>query len=320
MQAARNRVQKRCSAGFGRWPLLCCRSKGSIKGGDVSRTTIPWCAIGAWLGWSLALPADAAPLYQTGGDCDGYPRVGLQTAPGLCVGLVASGLGFARGVVAQGEAIYVADMGGWHANRGRILRLERRGAGKPVVVLQGLNEPNSLVQGPDGSIYVGLSGKVIRFDPRAAAPSASVREVLTNLPASGRHPLAAMAFGADGSLYRTVGSATDHCEGADGRASDPAQAGPELLEEVDDVRRGGAVRAARAPRRPPEDRDHAGAVDHRAAVVAEVVAVRARLGGLRRLVGKVMAVELGGVVGERGGRDETEREDQSFHGLGSGRM
>lgn len=196
----------------------------------MGRAASLWCTIGAWCGWSLALPAGAAPLYRTSGDCDGYPRIGLQTAPGLCVGLVAGGLGFARGVVAQGDAIYVADMGGWHANRGRILRLDRRHPGKPVVVLKGLNEPNGLVPGPDGSLYIGLSGKVIRFDPRAADPAASVREVLTGLPTGGRHPLAAMAFGADGSLYVNVGSATDHCEGAGGRAPDPAQPCAELLE------------------------------------------------------------------------------------------
>lgn len=197
----------------------------------MGRAAVLWWTIGAWIALSLATPAGAAPasLYQTGGDCDGYPKVGLSTAPGLCVGLVASGLGFARGVAAQGDAIYVVDMGGWHANRGRVLRLDRRDSRKLTVVLKGLNEPNGLAPGPDGSLYVGLSGRVIRFDPRAADPATSVREVLTGLPTSGRHPLAAMAVGADGSLYVNVGSATDHCEGATGGAPDPAQPCPELL-------------------------------------------------------------------------------------------
>lgn len=188
----------------------------------------------AMLLFGLCLPGEpsAAPkaLYQTSGDCDGYPRVELHTAPGLCVGLVATGLGFARGVVALGNAIYVADMGGWHADRGRILRLDLHNPRSPAVVLKGLNQPNGLAPGPEGSLYVGLAGKVIRFDPAAANPAATVREVLTHLPGSGRHPLSAMAVAADGSLYVNIGAATDHCEGADGAAPDPASECPELRE------------------------------------------------------------------------------------------
>lgn len=217
---------------FGRLPLLCCRAMDR-RGRRVNRM-IKWASCGLLAAvasaWVSSPGAASAALYQTSGDCAGFPRVSLQTAPGLCVGLVATGLGFARGVVAKGDAIYVADMGGWHANRGRILRLDRRDPRKPQVVLKGLNEPNGLAWGPDGKLYVGLSGKLIRFDPEAADAAASVREVLTGLPASGRHPLSAMVFGADGSLYVNVGAATDHCEGEGGAAPDPAKSCPETLE------------------------------------------------------------------------------------------
>jgi len=46
--------------------------------------------------WVAAAPADNA--YRTAGDCDGFPAVALTTAAGLCVGIVAEGLGKARGV------------------------------------------------------------------------------------------------------------------------------------------------------------------------------------------------------------------------------
>jgi glucose/arabinose dehydrogenase len=192
------------------------------------------CICGATLLFSLTATttqaAKPAPLYHPAGTCAGFPRLTLTTTPGTCIGLVADHLGFARGVVALGEDVYVADMGGWHQNRGRILRLPAGGRGKPQVVLSDLNLPNGLAPGPNGTLYVGLSGSIVRFDPKAADPAASVREVVSNLPQSGRHPLAALVVAADGSLYVNVGSATDHCEKADGSAPDPAQACPETQE------------------------------------------------------------------------------------------
>jgi glucose/arabinose dehydrogenase len=156
--------------------------------------------------------ADAAEVYAANGDCDGFARVDLKTMPGSCVGLVALHLGFARGVAVIGQDVYVADMGGWHKGRGRILRLANGGRLPPEVVLKGLDEPNGLALGPNGTLYVGLLGKLIQFDPKAADPAASIREIVTNLPDTGRHPLDALAVAPDGSLFVNVGSASDHCE------------------------------------------------------------------------------------------------------------
>ncbi len=67
----------------------------------------------------------------TAGDCDGFPRLGLKTAPGMCVGLVQAHLGFVRGVACIGKDVYVADMGGWRKGRGRVLPgRQRRGSRK----------------------------------------------------------------------------------------------------------------------------------------------------------------------------------------------
>jgi glucose/arabinose dehydrogenase len=193
------------------------------------------CLRGAAAAWLLGLAVTAqaaapAPLYHSAGDCGGFPRLPLSSAAGTCVGLVAEHLGFARGVAAVGADVYVADMGGWHKDRGRILRLGQNGRGKPQVLLSGLNLPNALAPAPDGTLYIGLSGKIVRFDPKAADPARSLRDVLVNLPQTGRHPLAALVVAADGSLYVNVGSATDHCEKADGSAPDPAQPCPETQE------------------------------------------------------------------------------------------
>ncbi len=58
-----------------------------------------------------ATGAHAGEAYRTQGDCGGFPRVNLQTAPGTCVGLVATKLGFARAVAAIDQDVYVVDMG-----------------------------------------------------------------------------------------------------------------------------------------------------------------------------------------------------------------
>ncbi len=178
---------------------------------------------------SHAHSAVPAGQYRTSGECAGFPRVDLKTTPGFCVGLVATQLGFARGVAAIGPDIYVADMGGWRRHHGRVLHLAEGGHGKPETLLSDLDEPNGLIPGPKGSLYVGVLGKVLRFDPTAADPSRSLREVLVGLPDDGRHPLVAMAAAPDGTLFVNVGSATDHCEHIDGKAPDPLQPCPETV-------------------------------------------------------------------------------------------
>ncbi len=168
--------------------------------------------------------AGAAESYRPSGECGGFPRVALQTPAELCVGLVAQHLGFARGVAVSGDAVYVLDMGGWRPGHGRLLRLGHGGHDAPEVLLSGLDEPNGLAVAPDGTLYAGLLGRIVRVTPHAK--DAAVEDVVVGLPNTGRHPLSALTVAADGSLYINVGSATDHCEREHG-APDPAAACPE---------------------------------------------------------------------------------------------
>ncbi len=133
--------------------------------------------------------------------------------------MVATELGFVRGVAVQGDTIYLLDMGGWHKGRGRFLRIRNGGHATPEVLLTGLDEPNSLTVAPDGTLYAGMLGRVVRVVLSETPPR--LDDVLTGLPTTGRHPLAAMAAAPDGSLYVNVGSATDHCEAPDGKPPDP---------------------------------------------------------------------------------------------------
>jgi glucose/arabinose dehydrogenase len=171
----------------------------------------------------------AEKSYVTAGDCDGFPRDNLKSIPGSCVGLVATHLGFARGVVAIGDDIYVVDMGGWRKGHGRLLRLADSGRAAPSVVLDHLDEPNAIAAGPAGTLYLGLLGKVVQIDPASQNPAATLRDIVVKLPTEGRHPLPALAVAPDGSLFVNVGSATDHCENEDGSPPNPAALCPETV-------------------------------------------------------------------------------------------
>jgi glucose/arabinose dehydrogenase len=179
-----------------------------------------------------AAPAAAREGYGTSGTCDGFPRLALKTPAGFCVGLIAEGLTMPRGILAlpDSDDLIVAEMGGWVKGRGSVIRLrwhaaEHRYAAEKL--LDGLDRPHGLAPARDGRLYVGAVGTIFSFDP--ADPAKSLIPVVTGLPDTGRHPLAAFAVDPAGGLYVNLGSLTDNCEGADGALPDPAQPCPETL-------------------------------------------------------------------------------------------
>lgn len=233
--------------------------------------------------FGLVMPwhgAGASAPYRVSGDCGGFPRTALLSVPGTCVGLVAQGLVFPRGVAVAGANIYVVEMGGWTPDRGRLLLLGHAGHDKPVVLLSGLDEPSALKFGPDGHLYVGLLGEIARVD--LATSPVSLAPVVVGLPKTGRHPLTAFAFGPHSALYVNIGSATDYCEGAAGAA--PVTTVP-CPEAVTSPKRAAVILATIAP----------GVVTDAAA--APVVAT-----GLRNSEG-LMVLPDGQVVAAVNGRD-----------------
>ena len=174
-----------------------------------------------------AAPLSAKPAYTPAGTCDGLPRLQLKTLPGTCVGLVAEHLGFPRGLALIGHDVYLADLASRTPGRGRILRLGDFGRAAPVVVLDGLNQPNGLAATPDGQLFVGEVGRIIRFHPRAANPKATVSVVVSGLPTDGRHNLTAIILAPDGALIIGVGARSDNCEDDNGKPPNPAAPCPE---------------------------------------------------------------------------------------------
>lgn len=158
-----------------------------------------------------AAPAQAAG-YKTEGSCEGFPRVQVTAPAGYCVGLVADerqGLKFPRRLleVAPGR-FWVVDMGGWDANRGRLLELAIASGKVTVKVLANkLDRPHGLALGPDSKAYVGEATRIWRTSTSRFAPE----NVIEALPGDGAHPLKELAFGGGGRLYINVGSVSDSC-------------------------------------------------------------------------------------------------------------
>lgn len=171
--------------------------------------------------------------YALAGQCDGFPRLRLTTAPGFCVGLLADGFSFPRGIVQlkTGDLLLI-DMGGWEPSRGSIWLLQKvpdRQHYTRKKVLAGLDRPHGVALGPDGLPYVGVASGVFRFDPYATSVEASKADIIgarsgvPGLPGNGKHPLLALVFDPHGDLFVSLGAASDNCETATGGLPDPTQ-------------------------------------------------------------------------------------------------
>lgn len=168
--------------------------------------------------------ADTMP-YAVQGQCDGLPRLPLTTPPGFCVGLVAHGFAFPRGIAPlKNGDLLVVDMGSWEKQAGSLWLLQKAPGGQGYSrkkLLAGLDRPHGIALGPDGLPYVGITSGVFRFDPYAPAPQDSRVDVIggsSGVPGfsgSGRHPLIPVVFDTQGALFVGIGSASDNCESSD---------------------------------------------------------------------------------------------------------
>jgi glucose/arabinose dehydrogenase len=148
-------------------------------------------------------------------------NAGLILPAGACGTLVAADVGAVRQLaVAPNGDLYAAVAEG---GKGGILVLrDRNGDGKP-------DERASF--GPEGANDVELSGNYLyaswrdqvrryRLSPDRLAPADEGETIVSGLPAKGGHLPKSLAFGPEGVMYVSVGSATNSCQKNDrGRRS-----------------------------------------------------------------------------------------------------
>lgn len=199
--------------------------------------------------------------YTTQGKCDGLPRLkNLQTPPGVCVGIVTTGITFARGIAELPSGDFVlAAMGGWALDKGSVWILRRLpdGTYSRTRVAKLIDKPSGVAVGPDGLPYIGTPNGIFRFDPyeqtadplprRGAFRDTDYKQprlklVIRDLPGTGRHPLARFVFDkrSPWTVYANVGSASDNCE--QGASAQPPSGFPSPCPEAEGDNARGVIR------------------------------------------------------------------------------
>lgn len=176
------------------------------------------------------------PYAAPNGVCDGFPKLAIGMAKGMCAGLVVGPtqgdssrrIRMPRGLLELTPTTWlVSDLGAWAGSKGAVWRLRLGPDGGVAIepLLEGLRLPHTLAKGPDGLIYVSEMGRIFRFDPDASDPSATAETVVGNLPDNrlheNRHPIAAFIFDQDGAMLVNVGAPSDQCLSKSGKPSGP---------------------------------------------------------------------------------------------------
>ena len=144
---------------------------------------------------------------------------GLVLPEGFCAVLVAGSAGPVRQLaVAPNGDLYAAVSGKGGDGVGGVLAFrDHDGDGKPDERAgfgpRGAND----VAVREGYVYLALNDEIVRWrlSPGKLQPEGKEEVVVRGLPADGGHVAKSIAFGTDGTMYLTVGSATNSCQQTD---------------------------------------------------------------------------------------------------------
>jgi glucose/arabinose dehydrogenase len=148
---------------------------------------------------------------------------GLTLPEGFCAVLVAEGVGGVRQLaVAPGGDLYGAMSSG---DAGVVAFRDANGDGKPEErAAFGPGGAND-VEVHDGYLYLTRRRQVLRWKltPGKLAPEGEAETIVEGLPDDGNHKWKSLAFGPNGEMFVSIGSATNSCQKTDRLAGSPGQ-------------------------------------------------------------------------------------------------
>ncbi len=195
--------------------------------GNFSKKRGGWLILSILCVNMLLTPVFADKYITDGTDCDGYPRVLVGTAKGMCLGLVvqaSQGYPFVKPrkiiQVPNTKKFLITDMGGWSPNKGTLWLIDTAPE-KPrlISLLKGLNLPHGLAIDSLGRFYVGEKHQIIRFSLDDNNVISKLTPVVTDLPAwkGHRHPLSAFIIDQQNNLIVNTAAPSDQCKKNDNK-------------------------------------------------------------------------------------------------------
>jgi glucose/arabinose dehydrogenase len=167
-------------------------------------------ALGLLLSPFLFTPAQARACSST--------ALRVKTPDSWCLEVKVRSLKFPRGVYADESGfVWVVEMGGWQPNLGRVLRYDPRAnsALATQVWVSQLDRPHTITKGPDGKLYVGVVGGIVRLPEQANGSIAWIvggNSGVAGPHGTGMHPLTHFVFDTDQNLIVNAGAKSNICE------------------------------------------------------------------------------------------------------------
>ena len=180
------------------------------------------------VGASASAQTSANSNAQDAGQACPHDDSGLKLPAGFCATIFADGVGHARHmVIAPNGVVYVNTWSGRyygndtpHAGGFLVALQDTTGTGKANVnqrfgeTVQSGGAGGTGIGLYKGALFAEINDKIVRYALPAAAivPKGPAETIVSGLPLTGDHPMHPFIFGADGSMYIDVATATNACQ------------------------------------------------------------------------------------------------------------